>query len=302
MSKYVEKKCVICEDSFSVIYQRRSRETCSKECSYKLRKKNKNTSKPKEKTCDTCNDAFLDRSKLKQQTTCRNCILAKGVATRKENGSYDRTEEQNKKASETLKAKYASGERKFSQEAIENLSKSLTQRWKSGEMRKKSQETCLKKYGVDHWTKSKAGKLKMSFKRKGFKFSKEVRRNMSKAASKRIKSYKIFSFGNGGFREDIGLYVRSNWEANFARILKYNNINFEYESDCFTLKEGLTYTPDFKINNIYFEIKGYMDDISRNKIESFKKEYPGLTLAVISGSEYNNLRHEYKDKIFWEGK
>jgi hypothetical protein len=29
---------------------------------------------------------------------------------------------------------------------------------------------------------------------------------------------------------------------------------------------------------------------------------PPDTLAVISGDEYNILREEYKDKIFWEGK
>ena len=302
MVKYVEKKCVICEDNFSILYERRSRKTCSKECSYKLRKKNKNTSKAKEKTCDTCNDTFFDRTKLKQQTTCRKCTLAKGVATRKEKGTYSRTKEQNKKLSETLKLQYASGERKFSQEAIEKLSKGLTQRWKSGEMRKKSQETCLKKYGADHWTKSKPGKSKLSLKRKGYKFSKKARYNMSKAAAKRIKNYKMFSFGNGGFREDINIYVRNNWEANFARVLNYNKINFQYEPDTFELLGGLTYTPDFKIGNIYFEIKGYMDNRSKEKISNFKKQYPNIVLAVISGNEYNILRNTYSDKILWEGK
>lgn len=302
MSRYVKNKCQICNNEFEVIYEKRLRKTCSKQCAYKLRKKNKNTSIPQQKKCNICNEEFLDKTKLKQQKECKTCKLKKGVRTRKKNGSYKRTEEQNRKLSETLKRQYANGERKFSKEALEKLSKGLAERWASGEMKNKSQETCLKKYGVDHWTKASQVKIKLSNARRGFKFSKEVRRNMSKAAAKRIKKYKIYSFGNGGFREDINLYVRSNWEANFARVLVYNKIKFQYEPDTFEISGGLTYTPDFKIGNVYFEIKGYMDKRSKEKITAFKKSYPDITLAIISGDEYNILRKSYSNKILWEGK
>jgi len=302
MPRYVKNKCEICNEEFEVIYKKRSQKTCSKQCAYKLRKKNKNTSPSQQKKCNICNKEFLDKTKLKQQTDCKSCKLKKGVKTRKSNGSYERTEEQNKKLSETLKRQYDNGERKFSKEALEKLSKGLTERWASGEMKNKSQETCLKKYGVDHWTKASQSRIKLSNARKGFKFSKEVRRNMSKAAAKRIKKYKIYSFGNGGFREDINLYVRSNWEANFARVLEYNKIIFQYELDTFEISGGITYTPDFKVGNIYFEIKGYMDSRSEEKISAFKKSYPNITLAVISGDEYDLLRRSYSDKILWEGK
>jgi hypothetical protein len=302
MPRYVKNNCEICSKEFEVIYKKRNQKTCSKKCAYKLRKKNKNTSIPKQKKCNSCGKDFFDKTKLKNQTECKDCKLKKGVETRKLNGSYERTEDQNRKLSETLKSQYKSGERKFSKEALEKLSKGLTKRWASGEMKNKTQETCLKKYGVNHWTKSKQAKKKLSNTRKGFKFSKKVRHNMSKAAVKRIKKYRIYSFGNGGFREDINLYVRSNWEANFARVLKYKKINFQYEPDTFELSEAMTYTPDFKVGNVYFEIKGYMDDRSKEKISAFKKSYPNVLLSIITGDEYNILRDTYSDKILWEGK
>ena len=64
----------------------------------------------------------------------------------------------------------------------------------------------------------------------------------------------------------------------------------------------MTYTPDFKIGNVYFEIKGYMDDRSKEKISAFKKSYPNVLLSIITGDEYNILRDTYSDKILWEGK
>lgn len=302
MPRYVKNKCEICNKDFEVIYKKRLQKTCNKQCAYKLRKKNKNTSPAQQKKCNICNKEFLDKTKLKQQIECKSCSLKKGVKTRKINGSYERSEEQNKKLSATLKRQYDNDERKLSKEVLEKLSKGLKERWASGEMKNKSQETCLKKYGVDHWTKTSQARIKLSNARKGFKFSKEVRNNMSKSAAKRIKKYKIYSFGNGGFREDIDLYVRSNWEANFARILEYNKIIFQYEPDTFEISGGITYTPDFKVGNIYFEIKGYMDSRSEEKISAFKKSHPDITLAIISGNEYDLLRKSYSDKILWEGK
>ncbi len=37
-----------------------------------------------------------------------------------------------------------------------------------------------------------------------------------------------------GFREDLGLTLRSNWEANFARILNAYKIKFEFEPTVFS--------------------------------------------------------------------
>ena len=82
-----------------------------------------------------------------------------------------------------------------------------------------------------------------------------------------------------GYREDIGITVRSGWEADFLRILTSYNIKYEYEPYVFPfpVKVGIKgYTPDiyFPVDDSYVEIKGYFDSRSRIKIKRFKKYYP----------------------------
>jgi len=302
MPNYVKNNCVICNKEFEVIYKKRKQKTCSKECGYKLRKLNKNTFTPVEKTCQSCNSIFLDKTKLSKQKTCRKCVLKKGVESRKRKGSYKRTKEQNDKASQTLKQKHASGELEISQTQKDIISKSLKSRWYDGSMKEKSYNTCMEKYGVGHWTKSNIGRNFISKAKKGKQLSDTAKQNMSRAAAERIRNYPVYSFGNGGIREDLGFYVRSNWEANFARVLKYENVQFDYEPKTFILNNSTTYTPDFRIKNIYFEIKGYMNESSKNKIDTFRKLYPQELLVLIEGFEYNLLRNIYKNKVAWEGK
>jgi len=91
----------------------------------------------------------------------------------------------------------------------------------------------------------------------------------------------------GGLRSDIGIYVRSSWEANICRYLnwlkekkeikswKYESITFE-----FPLKKGTRfYTPDFQVldkdnSTAYWEIKGWMDAKSKTQLKRFKRYYP----------------------------
>ena len=73
--------------------------------------------------------------------------------------------------------------------------------------------------------------------------------------------------------------MRSNWEANFARILNLYKIQFDFEPKVFhfPIKRGTkSYTPDFFITSTkeWVEIKGYLDDKSKIKIKRFKKYYP----------------------------
>lgn len=51
-----------------------------------------------------------------------------------------------------------------------------------------------------------------------------------------------------GYRKDLGMNFRSNWEANFSRILNAYEIKFEFEPKVFTfpIKRGTKgYVPDF---------------------------------------------------------
>lgn len=131
-----------------------------------------------------------------------------------------------------------------------------------------------------------------------------------------------------GFRQDISLNVRSNWEANFVRILNAYKIKFEFEPTVFSfpIKRGTKgYTPDFYLTNSdeWIEIKGYLDEKSKTKLKRFKRYYPKefekLVCIISKYSKdaslfmdeievpkviyYEDIRNEYSSSVLnWEGK
>jgi hypothetical protein len=125
-----------------------------------------------------------------------------------------------------------------------------------------------------------------------------------------------YSRGSMGKREDLGgLFVRSSWEANYARYLNWlieqNEIAaWEYEPDTFwfhEIKRGTrSYTPDFKVINNdgtveYHEIKGWMDQKSRTALKRMAKYYPDVKLVVIDNDAYHALANDIKGFIQgWE--
>jgi hypothetical protein len=94
--------------------------------------------------------------------------------------------------------------------------------------------------------------------------------------------------------------VRSTWEANFARSLKFQGIQFEYEPISFALSNGKTYTPDFKVGEVFYEIKGYLTDAAKSKLELFRIEYPDVIVQIIGPVEYNELYATYANLTNWE--
>ena len=112
-----------------------------------------------------------------------------------------------------------------------------------------------------------------------------------------------YSKGRGGRRTDLsGLYVRSSWEANWARYLNWLKQNgeidnWEYEVDTFSfdsIKRGTrSYTPDFKVYEkgkiIYHEVKGYMDKKSATKLRRMAKYYPEIEIKLIDESVYRSV-------------
>ena len=305
MKNFVKNTCTICDSEFEVPFKNRNKKTCSKECSYKLRISVRNTKhEPVEKTCKVCNQIFQDSSKKKLVKTCADCVHRKSANTRRERGSYERSEEQNEKLSKTLKKKYELGWNPNTEEHRAKLSKIMKEAWASGDFYKKSKETCLRKYNVEHWTKSAEGKEKSSMLFKNRKFSLETRRKMSKSASLRVRlnKEKCFTNGNGYFREDLNSYFRSNWEANFARICKFECLNWEYEPETFTLNSGKTYTPDFKVGDTYYEIKGKWLGDSKEKFDNFILENAECKIILVDGKIYKQLKSKYKHLITWEGK
>lgn len=120
-----------------------------------------------------------------------------------------------------------------------------------------------------------------------------------------------------GIRKIGGIekYFRSSWEANYARILELlkqeNKIyNWEHEPDTYWFEHiargARSYTPDFKIwvndkDFFYVEIKGWMDQKSKTKIDRFNKYYPEYHLELIEADGIKKLKKEYKLLVdVWE--
>ena len=124
----------------------------------------------------------------------------------------------------------------------------------------------------------------------------------------------IYSNAKRGVRDDLGYFVRSGWEANYARYLKWlvskNQIKcFEYEPDTFwfeEIKRGVrSYLPDFKVTNNdgsieYHEVKGYMDDKSKTKIARMAKYYPQIKLIIVDKKYYNSIKKISRMIPNWE--
>jgi hypothetical protein len=121
-----------------------------------------------------------------------------------------------------------------------------------------------------------------------------------------------------GKRQDLGgLFVRSSWEANYARYLNFLKekkliYKWEYEADVFEFKEikrgTRSYTPDFKIWDkedsipYYVEIKGWMDEKSKTRLKRMSKYYPNIRLDLVQQKEYNEIKKKIKPFIKdWEG-
>lgn len=143
-------------------------------------------------------------------------------------------------------------------------------------------------------------------KNKGKHHTEETRKKMSESATLRMAS-SSYTRGVGGYRKDIGFYVRSRWEANIARILNLLNVCFYYENDKYILSfdnHQITYIPDFKIvENIYIEVKGWWNQKSKNIREAIKKQYPEVLIYYISETEYIELQQKYSGVISeWEFK
>ncbi len=129
-----------------------------------------------------------------------------------------------------------------------------------------------------------------------------------------IRSQKQYSRCKGGRREDLGMYFRSAWEANYARYLNFlveKNViqSWQYEPQTFRfpVMRGCTeYTPDFKVTEkdgrvIWHEIKGWMDQKSKTKLKRFNKYYPEEKLILIDEKSYRAIAKTTKDLVSgWE--
>jgi len=136
-------------------------------------------------------------------------------------------------------------------------------------------------------------------------------------ARERKSSTNRYSRCKAGKREDLGgLFVRSAWEANYARYLDWKQKQgvvhrWEYEPDTFAFHEirrGLRlYTPDFKVwdtedaEPYYVEVKGWMDPKSKTRLKRMAKYYPDVEIRVVGAREYRVLSRQLRGLIQnWE--
>jgi hypothetical protein len=172
--------------------------------------------------------------------------------------------------------------------------------------------------GVTKFHASEAGKIINARKSELAKIQKKefyaseagliTKKKLSITSIAAIKSGKISggNRGKGGVRLELNQYFRSNLEANYARILRYINIKYEYEPKIFLLSDGSNYLPDFYLSETdeYIELKGYYKDKDRLKYDKFRAEYPDVKWRIIlqASREWVDLRKKYQPLIpTWEG-
>lgn len=282
--------------------RKKERHFHSNDCFNQFQKRNKKNIR--NKICAYCGEHFYDDSKRPDAGTCcsKEHSYALMSKTRHERGSYKQTEEQNRKRVATIRTRHGSFAACQTQDSRKKCSERSKLAWHLGLM-EKLEKACLIKYGVTHWMKTEEGRAMASKLHLGRVHTDETRRRMSISAGKRVRTKRETNYtsAKGGIREDLNQYFRSNWEANYARILNLENKVWKYEVKTFQLSEG-SYTPDFWIedDNTFVEIKGRSTALQ--KFQLFCKEFPSIKIKLIDAAEYVKLRKQYKDIIIWEGK
>lgn len=85
------------------------------------------------------------------------------------------------------------------------------------------------------------------------------------------------------------IWLRSTFEVRVASILDKMNIPWQYEPTRFVIGNRV-YIPDFLIDNsFWWEVKGYMDDISIDKLNNFYNNYPDEKLKIICLDDIEKL-------------
>lgn len=129
------------------------------------------------------------------------------------------------------------------------------------------------------------------------------------------KGRNVYSRCKRGVRKDLGFFVRSRWEANYARYLAWlkdngHIVSWEYEPTTFRFdgvsRGPYTYKPDFLVvgkdgGHAYHEVKGWMDSGSRSRLKRFTKFYPQYTLVVVDAKAYRQIQSKLSSVIpNWE--
>lgn len=108
--------------------------------------------------------------------------------------------------------------------------------------------------------------------------------------------------GKCGIRVDLNQFFRSRYEANFARILNYLGIEWEYEVFRFKFND-CSYLPDFYLPqfDIWIEAKGWLNSEGRTKLYRMAEFYPNEVIKILDGEAYRKISKIYSEIIpSWE--
>lgn len=126
-------------------------------------------------------------------------------------------------------------------------------------------------------------------------------------ANGRYSASNCFSHAKRGPRKDIGITVRSSWEANYARYLNFlirheGRIDrWEYEPEVFwfeKIKRGCrSYKPDFKVHYKdgaieYHEVKGWMYPRAKTALNRMRIYHPKVKMILVDQKSYKAIERQ----------
>lgn len=128
--------------------------------------------------------------------------------------------------------------------------------------------------------------------------------------SKRWRTRFGMSGTKSGKRPDIGIYVRSAWEANYARYLDFlislgavEAWEYEKKTFLFPVSRGTrSYTPDFMVkwkdgSIEYHEVKGWMHPKGKTALDRMARYHKEIKVVLIGKKEYRVLSRQYRNSI-----
>ena len=193
------------------------------------------------------------------------------------------------------------------EEHCKNLSIALTGKHPTDETRLKLSESHKGKYPTDE-TRRKLSESHRGDKHPfyGKHHTKETCTKISNAlkGDKSPRYGKLpskgYNRGKGGYfikNNGSKIWLRSTYEIRVANMLDILGLDWEYESTCFDLNKICTYRPDFYIKDIdvWWEVKGWMDDATRKKMNLFFECYPNINLRVLWNADINELESLHKN-------
>jgi hypothetical protein len=164
--------------------------------------------------------------------------------------------------------------------------------------KKRSEYTISKKIGKKHTEETKEKCRKAALER----WSKP------EFQAKMVEKLSQCKYTKRGYREDLGFYVRSSWEANYSRLLKFLGTEYKYEPKRFIVKDSnnkiiFSYLPDFYLPEFkkYIEVKGYWYKSSREKFDKLLEYFPDLKIDLLVEQDYKKLIKKFSHLVpDWE--